>query len=244
MTKLSFIEIETRRHLGRIQEQELAALQRTLIKLCENHWSDIRGPEPASGLARALWSVTPHFADLIVDLYGDSDPRFSEAIWYLSPTKVLAALVLAEIERGDAEGARLAHETMMLFETPQAREIHIDSVRSRLRVKVRPERGRWHKHAHHDPFFRSLAMISEQTGRCDFQAMIVSIEYLTAIQVSPVAREGDQEVKRILEFLRDIDLVFQGFEEGRIHYMLRGVSKKPISAKRLEEMLAQIRSNP
>ncbi|MFA5925138.1 MAG: hypothetical protein WC856_28315 [Methylococcaceae bacterium] len=243
MTKLSFIESEARRHLRRISEQDLEALQRTLIKLCENHWLDIRGPEPVSGLAHAMWAVTPHFADLIVGLYGDSDPRFSEAISYFPPTKVLAALVLAEIERGDAEGARLAHEAMMLFETPQAREIHTDSVRSRLRG-VRPERGRWHKHAHHDRLFRSLAMISEQTGRCDFQAMAVAVVYLTAIQASPAAREGDQEVKRILEFLRDIDLVFHGFEEGRIHYTLRGVSKKPISGKRLEEMLAQIRGNP
>ena len=87
-------------------------------------------------------------------------------------------------------------------------------------------------------------MIFEQTGRCDFQAMAVAVEYLTAIQAGPVAREGDQEVKRILEFLRDIDLVFHGFEEGRIHYTLRGVSKKPISGKRLEEMLAQIRGKP
>lgn len=74
--------------------------------------------------------------------------------------------------------------------------------------------------------------------------MSVAVEYLTAIQASPSAREGDQEVKRILEFLRDMGLVFQGFEEGRIHYTLRGVPKKPISGKRLEEMLAQIRGNP
>ena len=86
---------------------------------------------------------------------GDSDPRFSEAICYLPPTKVLAALVLAEIERNDAEGARLAYEAMMLFETPQAGENHTDSVRSWLRG-VRPERGRWHKHAHHDPFFITI----------------------------------------------------------------------------------------
>jgi len=243
MTKLSFIEIEARRHLARIPERELEALQRTLIKLCENHWSVIRGPEPASGLARAMWAVRPHFADLVVDLYGAPDPGFYEAVCYFPPTKVLAALVLAEIERGDAEGVRLTHEAMMLFETPEAREIHTNAVRSRLRG-VRPEHGRWRKHAHHDPIFRSLAMISGQTGRCDFQAIVVAVEYLTAIQASPVAREGDQEVMRILEFLRELDLVFQGFEEGRIHYTLRGVSKKPVSGKHLEEMLAQIRGNP
>lgn len=243
MTKLSFIESEARRHLGRMPEQELEALQRTLIKLCENHWSDIRGPEPVSGLARAMWTVNPHCADLIVDLSGYSDSRFTEAIGYLSPIKALAALVLAEIERGDAEGARLAHEAMMLFESPQARDIHTDSVRSRLRG-VKPEHGRWHKHAHHDPLFRTVAMISEQTGRSDLQAMIVAIEYLAAIQASPATSVDDQEVLQILESLRDMDLVFQRVEEGRIHYTVRGESKKPISGKRLEEILAQIRGNP
>jgi hypothetical protein len=110
MTKLSFIESEARRHLRKMPEQELEALRRTLVRLCEDHWSDIRGPEPASGLARAMWAVNPHYADLIVDLYGGADPGFSEAIGHLPPTKTLAALVLAEIERGDAEGARLAYE--------------------------------------------------------------------------------------------------------------------------------------
>ncbi|HEY8160576.1 MAG TPA: hypothetical protein VIF10_17950 [Methylobacter sp.] len=243
MTKLSFIESEARRHLGRISEQELESLQRTLIKLGEKHWANIRGPEPAYGLARALWAVEPHLADLIVDLYGNSDPGFFEAVCHFPETKALAALVLAEIEQGDAEGARLAHEAMMLFESPQARDIHIDSVRSRLRG-VRPELGRWHKHVHHDPFFRSVAMIYEQTGRSDFQAMVVAVEYLAAIQASAVAKENDPEVTQILKFLRDMDLVFQGIEEGRIHYTLRGVPKKPISDKRLEEMLAQIRGNP
>ncbi|WAK00483.1 hypothetical protein [Methylobacter sp. YRD-M1] len=243
MTKLSFIASEARRHLGRMPEQALMALQRALINLCENHWLDIRGPEPASGLARAIWTVNPHCADLVVDLYGCSEPKLTEAIGYLPPTKALAALVLAEIERGDAEGARLAYEAMMLFESPQARDIHTDSVRSRLRG-IKTEHGRWHKHAHHDPLFRAVAMISEQIGRSDFQAMIVAIEYLAAIQASPVTRVDDQEALQILEFLRDMDLVFQRVEEGRIHYTVRGESKKPISGKRLEEMLAQIRGNP
>jgi len=242
MTKLSFIESEARRRLGRIPEHELERLQQSLIKLCENHWSAIRGPEPHSGLARALWAVTPHLADLVVDCYGDLDPRLSEAINHLPPIKALAALVLAEIERGDAEGARLAHETMMLFESPQAREIHTRAVRSRLRG-VSPEPGKWHKHAHHDPFFRSVAMISEQTGRCELRAMAVAIEYLTAIQANPAARVDDLVLARILEFLRDMHLVFLGFEEGRILYTLRGMQRKPISSKHLEEILEQIRGN-
>lgn len=88
MTKLSFIESEARRHLGRISEEELEDLQRSLMALCEHHWSAIRGPEPAAGLAHAMWAVEPHLADLIVDLYGHPDPGFSEAVSHLPPTKV------------------------------------------------------------------------------------------------------------------------------------------------------------
>ncbi|WP_036249456.1 hypothetical protein [Methylobacter sp. BBA5.1] len=243
MTKLSFIESEARRNLGRMPAQKLEALQRNLIALCEKHWSAIRGSEPASGLARALWAVNPHCADLIVDLYGDFDPGFSDTVGHLQPTKVLAALVLAEIERGDAEGARLAHEAMMLFESPQAREIHVESVRSRLRG-ARSERESRHKHEHHDAFFKILSLLARQTGRCDLQAMVVAVEYLAAIQAHPEAIAGDPEVMRILEFLQDMGLDFQGIEEGRIHYTVRGVPKKPVSGKRLEDMLAQIRGSP
>lgn len=184
-----------------------------------------------------------HIAGLIVDLYGNSDPGFFEAVCRFPKTKVLAALVLAEIEQGDAEGARMAHEAMMLSESPQAIEIYTDFVRSRLRG-ARPEHGRWHKHAHHDPFFRSVVMISKQTGRDDFQAIAVAVEYLSAIQASPNAKEGDQQVKQIFDFLQDMDLVFQGFEAGKIHYTLRGTARKPVSRKRLEEILAEIRGNP
>lgn len=157
--------------------------------------------------------------------------------------KYRAALVLAEIERGDAEGVRLAYEAMMLFETPRAREIHTRHISSRLRG-VRLEHGKWHKHAHRDPLFRALAMIAEQTGRWDLQSLTVAVDYLAAIQARPEARGGgDEELARILDFLQDMDLVFQGFEEGRIHYTLRGVSKKPVTGKHLEEMLAQLRGN-
>lgn len=243
MTKLSFIESEARRHLGRIPEQKLEALQREVIELCEEHWSVIRGPEPVSGLARVIWTVRPHLVDLVVDLYGVYDPRLFLAIGNISPTKVLAALVLAEIEHCDAEGARLAYEAMMLFETKEASEIYIDSVRSKLRG-FKPERTRWRKHEHHDALFRSLAMISKQTGRDDLQAITVALEYLSAAQTSSVSKECCQEEQKILDFIRELDLVFQGFEDGRLHYALRGMPKKAITRKRLEEILAQIRGNP
>ncbi|WP_031435151.1 hypothetical protein [Methylomarinum vadi] len=243
MTKLSLIETEARRRLGRFPEQKLEALQREVIELCEEHWSLIRGPEPFSGLTRALWTVRPHLVDLFVDLYGSYDAKLSVTFSNLPPIKVLAALVLAEIEHGNAEGARLAYEAMMLFETEEASEIYIDSVRTRLRG-VRPNRAKWHKHEHHDALFRSLAFISEQTGRSDLQAIIVALEYLSAVQASRTAKEHPGEEEKILEFLQNLDLVLRGFEADKLHYTLRGTARKPVSTKRLEDMLARIRGNP
>jgi hypothetical protein len=243
MTKLSTIADEARGHLGRISEQELEDLQRALIHLGESHWSDIRGPEPASGLARVLWTVAPPLADLIVDLYGASDPRFLNLISQFPPTKVLAALVLAEIERDNAEGARLAYDAMMLFETPKARDILIDSVHSRL-AGLSPERGRWHKHAHHDVLFRFFAFMAEQTGRCDLEAMAVAVDYLAVVQAGQGAREDDPLTTRIVEFLEQMELVFQNIENGQIHYTLRGEPKKPVTFPHLEEILTQIRGHP
>ncbi len=242
MTKLSSVESEARRRLGRFPKQKLEALQREIIELCEGHWSLIRGPEPVSGLARALWTVRPHLIDLFIDLYGTYDAELSEIISNLPAIKVIAALVLAEIEHGDAEGARLAYEAMMLFETEKAAEIYTDSVRSRLRG-IAPDRAKRHKHEHHDALFRSLATICEQTGRSDLQAIVVALQYLTAVQANPVAREHTDADEKILGILRDLDLMFLGFEAEKLHYTVRGASKRPVSAKRLEDMLAQIRGH-
>jgi hypothetical protein len=39
-------------------------------------------------------------------------------------------------------------------------------------------------------------------------------------------------------------LAFQGIDGDRIHYTLRGVERTPITSKRLEDILAQLRGNP
>ena len=40
-----------------------------------------------------------------------------------------------------------------------------------------------------------------------------------------------------------VDLVFEGFEEGRIRYTLRGVAKKPVTGKHLEENFGSPQTN-
>ncbi|HUL13916.1 MAG TPA: hypothetical protein VLU73_17340 [Methylococcaceae bacterium] len=243
MTKLSFIETEARRVMGNLSEQALRTLQGSLVELCEVHWCVIRGPQPTTSLANTLWAIRPHLVDLLVDLYGAADPKLLEALDHVPFTKAIAGLVLAEIERGDAEGARLAYETMMLFESPQARQAHLQAVRSRL-YGTKPKTGKWHKHMHRDAFFQAMAVISEQTGRRDLQAMTAAVKLLAETQSSPNAMGKDKDLEQILIALRDMGLAFQGIDGDRIHYTLRGVERTPITSKRLEDILAQLRGNP
>lgn len=123
MTKLSMIDAEARRLVGRAPEAEQRAFQMALIACCEKYWESWRGPEPSPPLARTLWSVTPPLAELFLDMDKNGDAHLADLLAGLSPARALAALVLAEIERGNAEGIHLAYEAMMLFETPQAGRI-------------------------------------------------------------------------------------------------------------------------
>lgn len=241
MTKLSFIANEARRHLKSFARHELEDLQGVLVGLGQKHWRAIRGPKPGAGLACAIWTIQPHLSDLIVDSFGASEERFSEEISYLPLVKVFAVLVMNEIESGDAEGARLAYEAMMLSETQQAWKIYIKKVGARLRGG-RIDLGRWHKHGHLDHLFRAVALIAEFTGRLDYGAMVAAIDYIAVQQVSPEIGERDTETKKILEFLQNMGLVFDGFTKGRVYVSMRGMTKKPVSQKRLQDILAQIRA--
>src|SRR5512139_863462 len=111
MPKLSLIESEAARLVRRVPETSRRALQQALIDLCEAHWLELRGPEPATPLAHALWSVAPPCADLLADLVAAGDGRLLGLLG-TKAAQGFALLVLAEIERGNAEGIRLAHEPM------------------------------------------------------------------------------------------------------------------------------------
>jgi len=84
----------------------------------------LRGPQPPQALAQTLWSVTPPLAELFVDMQRSGDARLADLLAGLKPARALAALVLAEIERGNAEGVHIAYEAMMLFESPQAGQVY------------------------------------------------------------------------------------------------------------------------
>jgi hypothetical protein len=131
MPKLSLIESEAARLVDRVPKARRRALQQALLDLCDAHWLDIRGPEPATPLAHALWSAAPPRADLLADLYAAGDSR-TQALLGPKPAQGFALLVLAEIERGNAEGIRLAHDPMMLFDSPAAGARYAEGVAAAL----------------------------------------------------------------------------------------------------------------
>lgn len=168
MPKLSLIESEAARLVGRMPETRRRALQQALLELCDAHWLDIRGPEPATPLAHALWSVAPPRADLLADLVAVGDGR-PQALLGPNPAQGFALLVLAEIERGNAEGIRVAHDPMMLFDSPAAGARYAEGVAAALRSGgAAPHR---HPHDSKPALSKAMSCIAAQTGRCDLAAL-------------------------------------------------------------------------
>jgi len=235
MTSLSFIEAEARRLAGRRAEPARRAIQEALIELCEKHWQEIRGPEPAAPLAHALWSARPPLAELFVDLLAAADARLTALLDRLRPARALALLVLAEIERGDAEGVRTAYEAMMLFESPAAGQAYARRIVAALRGEV--EGPRLHSHSSRTPLWKALAIIAAQTRRHNLGVLVEVIRTLAA---TPGVRP-DEALERLRRALREAGMRFLGIDDQVLRYELHGRERKPVSRKRLAEVLAEIR---
>jgi hypothetical protein len=235
LTKLSFIEAEARRLTERLPEAKRRALQETLIGLCEAHWSEVRGPEPATALAHALWTVVPPLAELLVDLEAAGDARLAELVAGSRPAGALALLVLAEIERGDAEGVHVAHEAMMAFDTPAAGRIYAERVAAALRGRI--EGPALHRHSSREPLWKALAIIAAHTGRHDLKALVEVIRLLAA----PPGAVPDEALERLRAALRKVGVRFLGIDDKAARFELHGQEHQPATHKRLRDMLAEIR---
>jgi hypothetical protein len=238
MTKLSFIEAEARRLAGKSPESIRRALQAALIELCEARWREIRGPEPATSLAHALWSAPPPLAELFVDLHAAGDARLAELLDGLRPAHALALLVLAEIERGDAEGVHVAHEAMMTFDSPPAGEVYAERIAAALRGGL--EGFRLHRHSSRPPLWKALAVIAAHTGRHDLKALVEVIRLLIAAPGGPGER-ADVALESIRGALRELGVRLLGLDDDLVRFELHGRERKPVSRKRLGDMLAEIR---
>lgn len=235
MTKLSFIETEARRLTDRLPEPKRRALQETLIRLCEEHWREMRGPEPATALARTLWSVPPPLAELLVDLQAAGDARLAELIDGLRPAGALALLVLGEIERGNAEGVHVAHEAMMAFDTPASGRAYAERIAAALRGHVAGPV--LHRHSSRAPLWKALALMAAQTGRHDFKALVEVIRLLAA----PPPALADEALERLRAALREVGVRFLGIDDHAVRFELHGREHRPATLKRLRDLIAEVR---
>lgn len=236
--RLSFIEAEARQLVGRFPETKQRALQRALVELCEAHWQEIRGPEPATILAHKLWAAVPPHAELFADLHAAGDARLDDLLDGLRPARALALLVLAEIERGDAEGVHVAHEAMMSLESPAAGRIYEKRVALALRgsLEARP----LHRHSSREPLWKALATIAAHTGRHDVKALEAVIELLATASRGTQA-QPDEALERLREALDELGVRFEGLNSRSVHLALHGRPHKPVSRKHLSDMLAEVR---
>ncbi len=237
MPKLLLIESEAMRLVGRVPEVKRLALQQALIELCEAHWLEIRGPEPATSLAHALWSVTPPLSDLLADLYAAGDGRLADLLQGRKAAQGFALLVRAEIERGNAEGIRLAHDPMMLFDSPMAGARYAEGVAAALRGKG--EALRLHPHAHRPALWKALACIAAHTRRCDLGAVIRVIGLL--VSRPAVGQVADAALEQLRSKVAEAGVQFLGIDDDHIRLMVHGHEHQPVSAKQLGDMLGEIR---
>jgi len=237
MPKLSLIESEAARLVGRVPEARRRVLQQALIELCDAHWLEIRGPEPATPLAHALWSVTPPRADLLADLVAASDGRLEEVLQGRNAAHGFALLALAEIERGNAEGIRLAHDPMMLFDSPSAGDRYAEGIAAALRGegKALP----LHPHASKPALWKALACIAAHAGRCDLAAVMRVIGLLVAL---PAADQPvDAELEQLRKELDEAGVHFLGIDDDHVRFAVHGHEHPAASARQIGEMLGEIR---
>lgn len=236
MTKLSFMAAEAQRLTGRMAAPRRGALQDALLELCETRWHELRGVEPASPLAHALWSVTPPCADLFVDLHATGDGRLTDTLAGLRPTSGMALLVLAEIERGDIEAIRIAYESMMLCDSPAAASVHAEQVGAALRGTL--QRAEIERKFSRRPLLRALAIVAARTGRDDANAVTAAIRLLAGAYAS---QHAEPALDALREALQAAGVRFLAFDDDAIRYELHGQERKPVSRHRLCDMLAEIR---
>jgi hypothetical protein len=235
MTKLSSIDAEARRLAGRAPEAEQRAFQAALINCCEQYWQELRSPQPPQPLARTLWSITPPLAELFVDMVRRGDAHLADFLTGRKATRALAALVLAEIERGNAEGAHIAYEAMMLFDTPQAGLVHAERVAAALRAPhpvraLRPPAAR-------AVLWKALAEIVAHTARHDLAAVNAVISLLAQPAMAPL----DATLETLRAAVKAVGVQFLGFKADTLSFLAHDHEHKPVTRKHLAELLAEIR---
>lgn len=234
MESLAAIAAEAARVGGRLPEARRRALQERLIALCQRHWEELRGPEPATPLAHALWSTAPPAADLVADLLAKGNGRVSAAAEGLSEAQVFALLADWALAHNDPDAAHAAYAPMMLFATPGAGGVYVKRVASLLRGELALREP--HRHAPLPPVTRALALIAAATGRCDAAAVRETLRLLTDATVS------DPAVSALRARLAAAGVRLVGLEDGDVQFEQRGHPHGRLTGHQLSEALAQLRA--
>lgn len=238
MPSLSLIESEAQRLVERLPEMRRRTLGTALVELCETHWQELRGPEPATPLAQALWPVTPPLADLLIDLYAAGDARLDEILPGHNLAKGFALLVIAEIERGNEAGVHIAHEPMMAFETAPPPMFWLERIAALLRGKLAPPL--LHRHDRHAPLWKALAIMASHIKRHDLPAVLQVIRLLTT-PVEQFAASHDEALEKLRDDVHEAGIRFLDVDDDHIHLEQHGREHKPVRARQLAEMLLEIR---
>jgi hypothetical protein len=238
MPSLSLIESEAQRLLRSLEEPQRSEMQQALVELCEIHWQELRGPEPATPLAQVLWSVTPLWADLFIDLYVSNDYRLDVALPRHHLARGMALLVLAEVERGNEAGVQMSHEPMMVFEMDEPPMAWLGRISSLLRGTLAPPL--LHPHNGHGGLWKALAVIVAHTRRLDLPAVLGVISLLTV-----PGESSDIDYDSALEALRqeilETGIRFLSMDDDRVHLEQHGHAHKPVRTREVGEMLLEIR---
>lgn len=134
----------------------------------------------------------------------------------LNAAQAFALRVQAEIEHGNEEGIRLAHDPMMLFDSPAAGARYAEGVAATLRG----ERAALHGHPHESKPapWKALASIAAQTGRCDLTGVMRIIGVLAS---RPAAGEDiDAETEALHRTLGATGVHFLGIDDDHVHFTL------------------------
>lgn len=238
MPSISLVAIEARRLNKQLKETRRHRLQEALVELCEAHWQELRGPQPTSPLERALWSITPPWSDLLIDLYAAGDPRLHGVLPRSDLAQGLALLVLAEIERGNEAGVHIAHEPMMAFETAAPPAAWLERISSLLRGRLAAPP--LHLHDSSEPLQKALGVIAVHTGRLDLPAVLEVISLLAETRDQSVAPQ-DEALETLRREVYDVGIRFLGIDGDLIHLEQHDHAHKPVRSRQLGEMLLELR---
>jgi hypothetical protein len=238
MPSLSLIETEAQRMLRRLPETRRRALRSALVELCETRWQEIRGPEPETSLARALWSVTPPLADLLVDLYAAGEARLDDIVPGGRSAQGLALLAFEEIERGNEAAVHIAHEAMMAFETAPPPSVWLERIAALLRGTLEPPLV--HPHDSHPPLWKALAVIAAHIRRPDPSAVLQVVRLLT-LPLEQTAASRDEALATLRDAVHQAGIRFLRIDDDHILFEQHGREHKPVRARQLADMLLEIR---